>query len=157
MGTKHHRLSREYYKGRVCASFTLCLERRTSFFTTTAIVRVFVGFLEKVADKHDFKAIYYCFMPDHAHLISLGSSVNTDLLRAVQQFKQYSGFWLAVTHPVVRWQKSFYDRIIRADELHTQIAYVLDNPVRWGLVDDWRKYPFTGAVGLDLEEFLQNL
>jgi len=95
-------------------------------------------------------------MPDHLNLIMFGNSDETDLLRAVGDFKQVSGYWFAKYHPGIRWQKSFYDRVLRAKEVHVLIAYVLENPVRRGLVDDWRKYRFTGAVGFDLEDFLSD-
>ena len=125
------------------------------FFAALEVLHVFVDFLRKVAEKYEFRAIY-CFMPDHAHLILLGSSDTADLLRGVEQLKQATGYYLSKSHNGIRWQKSFYDRIIRQDELHSHVAYVLDNPVRWGLVTDWRTYPFIGAIGLDLEEFLKD-
>jgi len=57
----------------------------------------------------------------------------------------------------IRWERSFYDRIIRARELGNKVRYVLNNPVRARLVSDWRDYPFTGAIGLDLEVFVEEL
>src|SRR5438094_1528162 len=71
MGTRHHRLPRKHYQGRVSAAFTLCLQDRRSFFVDPAIVQVFVEFLRQVADGNTFWVIY-CFMPDHAHLIFMG-------------------------------------------------------------------------------------
>ena len=93
----------------------------------------------------------------HLHLVLLGNSDGTDLLQVVAHFKQATGHWPSLHRPSVRWQRSFYDRILRAHEVHRMISYVLDNPVRRNLVDDWRKYPFTGAIGLNLEEFLESL
>jgi len=71
MGAKHHRLPREHYQGRVWAAFTLCVEARKKFFVESETVNIFATFLQQVAEKYDFRAIY-CFMPDHLHLISLG-------------------------------------------------------------------------------------
>ena len=156
MGTQHHRLPREHYQGRVWASFTLCIEKRRAFFVDPAIVQVFVNFLEEVAEKHDFNAIY-CFMPDHSHLILLGRSDVSDILSGIEDFKQATGNWLKCRIPLIRWQKSFYDRIIRARELGVQVRYVLHNPVRRRLCSEWRDYPFIGAIGMDLETFLQQL
>jgi len=42
-------------------------------------------------------------------------------------------------------------------ELGPHVRYVLDNPVRKGLVREWREYEFTGAIGMDLETFLQEM
>jgi len=41
------------------------------------------------------------------------------------------------------WQEESFDRVLRRSEkLDEKIAYVLDNPVRRGLVKDWREYPW---------------
>jgi hypothetical protein len=96
-------------------------------------------------------------MPDDLHLISLGQADRSDVLRGIEEFKQISGYWLETHHAQVHWQKSFYDRIIRAREIGICLRYLLDNPVRRGLVSHWREYPSIGAIGLDLETFLQEL
>ena len=39
------------------------------------------------------------------------------------------------------WQEEWFDHVLRSSEsLDAKIHYVLQNPVRQGLVDDWRKY-----------------
>jgi len=156
MGTKHHRLNVGAYQGRVSAAFTLCVAQRKRLFVTASNVEVFVSFLERVSEQRDFRAIY-CFMPDHLHLTALGNSDNSDVLRAVKHFKQVTGYWLTQNVPLFEWQRSFYDRIIRARELGSHVRYVLDNPVRKGLVREWRDYPFSGAIGMDLETFLEDM
>ena len=113
-------------------------------------------FLRQVADRHTFWVIY-CFMPDHAHLIFMGRAGDSDILQGVEDFKQSSGYWLESNYFLTSWQKSFHDRIIRARELGLGVRYALDNPVREGLVSHWREYPFLGAIGLDLETFLEEL
>ena len=134
----------------------MCLEGRHVFFTTLPVVRVFVDFLGRVAERQLFSAIY-CFMPDHVHLIFMGRHDGADLLRGAEDFKQASGYWLGCHHSGLKWQKSFHDRIIRTLELPTKVRYVLDNPVREGLAGNWREYPFTGAIGMDLEILLEEL
>ena len=95
-------------------------------------------------------------MPDHLHLILLGTKDSADLWEAVVRFKQKTGFHLKKRCDQFQWQKDFYDHIIRQNEnLITQIKYILDNPVRKGLVDNWNDYPLKGSVGVKLEEVLQ--
>jgi hypothetical protein len=49
------------------------------------------------------------------------------------------------------WQVSFWDRFLREEEsLAELVLYVLNNPVRQGLVKDWRTYPFSGSLELEL-------
>ena len=64
--------------------------RTEMFFVSSDMIQVFLVCLDKVAEKYAFRAIY-CFMPDHLPLIALGNSDNTDLLRAVEEFKQRTG------------------------------------------------------------------
>jgi REP element-mobilizing transposase RayT len=96
-------------------------------------------------------------MPDHLHLIILGKHDDSNVLRGVEDFKQLSGYWLASNFSEIKWQKSFHDRIIRAQEFADKVRYVLDNPVRAGFVLNWREFPFSGAIGLDLEVLLEEL
>jgi actin-related protein len=41
------------------------------------------------------------------------------------------------------WQEESFDRVLRSSEsLDAKIEYVLNNPVRKGLVSDWHHYPW---------------
>jgi REP element-mobilizing transposase RayT len=69
----------------------------------------------------------------------MGKQSNSDVWKAIVSYKQKTGFWMNVNKPEVRWQKDFYDHIIRRHEdIAVQIRYILDNPVRKGLVAKWR-------------------
>ena len=137
MGTKHHRLPRDPYRGRVSGSFTLCIRDRRTLFVNACIVRAFADILQEVAENRIFNVVF-CFMPDHAHLIFLGISDDSDLILGLEEFKQETGHWLGANYPGFTWQKSFYDRIIRnTEELAATVRYVLANPVRAGLVPEW--------------------
>jgi hypothetical protein len=58
----------------------------------------------------------------------------------------------------VSWQKDFFDHILRKDEsLPSVIRYILENPVRKGLVSDWRDYTFKGAIGCNLDDVFNGL
>ena len=41
------------------------------------------------------------------------------------------------------WQTESFDRVLRSSEsLDAKVAYVLENPVRGGLVDRWENHPW---------------
>ena len=41
------------------------------------------------------------------------------------------------------WQPESFDHVLRSSEnLDAKIIYVLENPVRYGLVDQWMEYPW---------------
>ncbi len=152
---KKHRLPLDNYKGEVIATFTLCVENKKHCFTDKAIVDKFLEILMEAKNKHDCKNVIYVFMPDHLHLILEGNSKNADTWKSVALFKQKTGFWLSKNRKEIRWQKDFYDHIHRKDEdLKKQVAYILNNPVRKNLVEDWEDYPFKGSLDFELKEII---
>ncbi|MCC7210600.1 MAG: hypothetical protein IT451_02000 [Candidatus Brocadia sp.] len=49
------------------------------------------------------------------------------------------------------WQTSFYDHFLRKEEdVRDTVMYVLNNPVRKGLVAEWREYPYSGSFVYDV-------
>ena len=55
-------------------------------------------------------------------------------------------------------KKDFYDHVIRkSEDIVVQVRYILDNPVRKGLVSSWEEYPFKGSIGCKLEDVLNNI
>jgi hypothetical protein len=72
-------------------------------------------------------------------------------------FKQSTGYWMH-NHSFSQWQKNFYDHVIRnSEDLKHQIYYIVNNPVRRGLVKDWDEYPLTGSIGADLKDVLSHI
>jgi len=56
---------------------------------------------------------------------------------------------MAATNPVL-WQKKFYDHILReTDNFDAVAGYIWMNPVRAGLCDDARDYPYSGSFTVD--------
>ncbi|MEW6557423.1 MAG: hypothetical protein AB1349_08725 [Elusimicrobiota bacterium] len=42
------------------------------------------------------------------------------------------------------WQESFYDHFLRKEETLEMVSlYILNNPVRKGIVDRWDRYPYS--------------
>lgn len=99
-------------------------------------------------------------MPDHCHLLLSGKSDTADAMNAVIAFpqdpsdKQRTGYWLSKKFRDVRWQKDFYDHVLRdPDEVEVQVKYILANPVRKHIVEDWKDYEFKGSTVYDFEEW----
>jgi REP element-mobilizing transposase RayT len=158
---RKHRLPKEFYKGTVSVAFTLCLKRGATEghgLGEPEIVRAFTDILASVMIKEGCIVPVYCFMPDHQHLIITGVNKDSDIWRAVVSYKQKTGFWMSTNNSRIRWQKDFYDHVIRRDEsIMVQVTYLLNNPVRKGLVSSWEEYPFIGSVGCKLEDILNGI
>jgi putative transposase len=110
-----------------------------------------VDTLREHATKTGVDVYVYCVMPDHVHLV-IGASPNCDIVTSVGRFKnlaQRAAWREGVTGAF--WQKSFWDHFLRkGEEIETVIRYVLDNPVRSGLVRDWRDYAHSGSLMFDV-------
>ena len=155
---KKHRLDRELYRGIVSVSFTLCVQDKKAVFIDPAIVRSFIDILARITEPTSCIAPVYCFMPDHLHVLLRGTSCDSDLWKTLVAYKQRTGFWLTTNRPAIKWQKDFYDHVIRDHEsLGVQVRYILDNPVRKGLADCWQDYPHKGSIGCTLEDVLSGV
>jgi len=151
---KSHRLMHGLYQGEVVVALTACLKDRTLFFVTEERFRIFEQMLLRAIKRFNVAAEVYLFMPDHVHLLLRGETATSDVLWGMRMFKQYSGFWFSQNASSFRWQKDFYDHIVRNDESvekHTQ--YILNNPVRKGLVEYWGDYPYKGSTMHDLNSW----
>lgn len=72
-------------------------------------------------------------------------------LKVMNRFKQKTGYWLSKNDMRAQWQKDHSDHIIRKEEdILKYIRYILDNPVRKGIVTNRTDYPFKGSTALDL-------
>lgn len=152
---KRHRLPREYYRGKISVAFTLCLKGDAQAFISHEIIAIFTDILTSASIKEGCIVPIYCFMPNHQHIIITGTCIDSDIWKAIVSYKQKTGFWMSTNKPEIGWQKDFYDHIIRTNEdIATQVRYVLDNPVRKGLVSVWQEYPFKGSIGCKLEDVL---
>jgi putative transposase len=102
-----------------------------------------------------FALIAYCFMPDHLHLLIKGGCEASDCRAFVRRAKQYSGFYYAKAHGGKLWQRYGYDHVLRDEEKTAIVArYILNNPVRAGLVKRIEDYPYCGSLEWPLEALL---
>ena len=155
---KKHRLSRDFYKGKKYIAFTLCLKEKVQAFSDPSIVSVFTDILVTIITRSNCIIPVYCFMPDHQHIIITGTHDDSDLWQTIVRYKQKTGFWLSKNQPAVKWQKDFYDHILKTEkEVARQVRYILDNPVRKGLAESWEEYPFKGSIRCSLHDVLTGI
>ncbi len=82
-------------------------------------------------------------MPDHVHLVF-------ELLRGrisgvMNRFKGFTGREInqLLKMPGPIWSRQYYEHFIRSDESYRNIVeYCYANPVRRGLVEDAKRWPF---------------
>ncbi len=145
---RHPRLHRAAYAdpAAVC-SVTIAVKARVPLFADAAVAAAVVAMLPGQVTRTGVSVHAFCVMPDHVHLV-LSPSLDCDIVRFVGQFKNLAQR-AAWRHGVVGafWQTGFWDHFVRRDEQAANaIRYVLDNPVRAGLVADASEYPFSGCL-----------
>ncbi len=97
-------------------------------------------------DKKDIEVICYCIMPNHVHLVFSLLNKNksiTDLLKSIKRYSARKANEILNTKGQF-WQKESFDRWIRDEkELYNVIKYVLLNPVKAGLVEEYQNWQHT--------------
>jgi REP element-mobilizing transposase RayT len=97
-------------------------------------------------------------MPDHGHWLVEGTAPDSDFKQFVKMAKQRSGIAFARRHQSPLWQEGYYERVLRADQYSHHVArYILENPVRAGLVCHPREYPHLGSDVWTLDELLGSI
>jgi putative transposase len=102
-----------------------------------------MSILEKTCVENTLDLIVYCFMPDHIHLIVSSNGTNSiiDFIRIIKSKITLASYQYGFEHKI--FQPRFFDRFIRnSDGLLNEVIYILNNPVRKGIVEDYRNYPY---------------
>lgn len=137
--------------GSVALRTTCCRDRRR-LFEDPALASALVEVIREV-DGGLRRIHAWCVMPDHLHLVAscgeAGGSL-VGLMRSVKGRFSARARRLGVERV---WQATFHDHLLREGErLEAVIRYVLDNPVRGGLVERWEEYPWSGSCVWSREE-----
>ena len=97
-----------------------------------------------------FDVIAFCIMPNHVHLVIVPyeKSEETDysLSKIMHNIKRNSAKQAnqILGRTGIFWQHESYDHVVRDSvELERIIKYVLNNPVKAGLVDDWTQWKWS--------------
>ena len=144
------------YTGQFRYSLTFVTDGRRPLFTEASIVDLVLTQILRAGSERQFELLAYCFMPDHVHLAAAGETNGSDGKAFIKAAKQYSGYYYARGRNGRLWERYSYDRVIRDDmELALTIGYLVENPVRAGLVSHPRDYPFLGSQRYTVAELLE--
>lgn len=100
-----------------------------------------------------FELLAYCIMPNHAHIVlkpcKLSDAADYSLTKITHNIKRNSA---KLANAALRrtgqfWQHESYDHFVRDDsELGRILQYVVNNPVKAGLVSDWRAWKWNYCI-----------
>jgi putative transposase len=146
------------YVGESEYSITCCTFNRHRCFTEATVVDAVRVQLLHIATEQQFDIPAYCFMPDHVHVLATGRSDGSDLRRFLKDWKQQTGHAYKQAAHIKLWQGGFYDHVLRAEEDRAAVVrYLLENPIRAGLVRNLLEYPYWGSGLCSREELLEVL
>ena len=144
------------YRGQHCYFLTFCTYKRRDTLLNQSIAVMVERQILRAALRFEFAVLAYCLMPDHVHLLMGGRSQRSDLRRFIKRAKQSSGQRYAATAGKSLWQDSYHDHVVRPEEDLAGIArYIIENPVRAGLVESPLDYRFVGSTVWPLEELIR--
>ena len=122
----------------------------TAMLATEDCAEILVSEWQGAAARHGWGVGHYVIMPDHVHFFAAPSREAVALSRFMQAWKEWTSKRICralhVSAPL--WQSEFFDHLLRSFESYEEKSrYVLENPVRAGLVERLEDWPFHGKVG----------
>jgi REP element-mobilizing transposase RayT len=91
----------------------------------------------------------YVLMPDHVHFFCAPFRDRHRLSTFVAKWKEWAAKHASRRHAltVPFWQDGFFDHVLRSEESYeVKWQYVLENPVRAGLVAKPEDWPYQGEI-----------
>ena len=143
------------YTGFSAYFLTACTLDRHKAFTTHDFFEESERQLFACSQEFGFTSIAYCFMPDHVHNLVEALREDSSLPKYAAMWKQRTGFAWRKRSGSPLWQKGYWERVLRSeDDLLSIARYVIENPVRAGLVRSVKDYPFSGSERYTLDEIM---
>ena len=135
---------------------TFCTCGRERVFASGESVDLVRTQFLRAADDEQFAIVIECFMPDHVHLLAEGTTERADGRRFISRAKQFSGFYYRQRFGRALWQRYGYERVLRTEDDTLGVAkYILENPVRAGLVRSPQDYQFSYSPRYAVEDVLE--
>jgi REP element-mobilizing transposase RayT len=146
MTERLHRLER-LYTSNPTYYLTFCTSDRKPILGSKEIHNAFCDFCNLGLERNIFVG-RFVLMPDHVHLFVKFSNEQTDLSIWVKSLKNSLSKTLRETGIVApHWQKGFFDHVLRSGESYSEKwMYMVENPVRAGLVKEWKDWPYQGEI-----------
>jgi REP element-mobilizing transposase RayT len=143
------------YTGLHCYMITFCTHLRAPRFADREAADDVLLQFRATAASHGFEILACCVMPDHVHLLVRATSEAADLRRFVRMAKQRSGYLARRSGGARLWQEGHHERVLRdGEDLLGMARYILENPLRAGLVEKIGEYEHAGSDTWTVEEIL---
>ena len=142
------RLPEGFYHGHAVVHWSMSLKSRATGWLDRPFHQHFRELLLHACHREMIYCPGYCLMPDHVHLMWMGMDEGSRQKPALAHLRR--NFNLALPQDM-ELQKQPFDHVLRRHErergaFQKVATYIMDNPVRAGLVASRPEWPFTGAM-----------
>jgi REP element-mobilizing transposase RayT len=121
---------------------TSCTDKRRNIFSIPEHAQTVLESVRWLHSTNQFFVDAACVMPDHVHFV--GQLREKSLSQVMHTLESYSAHKIGmrgIRLPV--WQNGYHDHALRSDEdYRSLVVYLLQNPVRGGLVKRMEDYRF---------------
>ena len=154
--SRSNRLSNYNYSKDRPVHVTICTNNKENIFNSSVNANIVITEVLKTAKDLGFRILCYCLMPDHLHVIISPGESNLPLSKFLNTFKGRTTTILREREGLREiWQRSAFDHIIRAEEgLKVVIEYVMNNPVRKGIVEKVDDYPYSEWFDFNVKKYI---
>jgi len=131
---------------------TTCVRKRRQVLAHAAVAEILIEEWQAARLRHGWRIGRYVIMPDHAHFFATPETDDARLDIFVGRWKQWTAKRLAKTSGIEPplWQSRFFDHLLRTEESYAEKrTYVLNNPVRAGLVSRAEDWPYAGWIDFE--------
>ncbi len=128
--------------------FTIRAYQDCTPFCTQPLCDMAISTLLEMARNFNCLVHAYCLMLDHLHYLISPNEEGVSTIRFTDQYKGKTtnqSWQLGWTGKL--WQPRYYDHLVGSDESLSAICeYILQNPIRKGLVESISDWPWCGIV-----------
>ncbi len=115
-----------------------CAERGTNQLAHPEVAKELFASIKFRTERGDWFPHLVLLMPDHLHGIFQFPASKKPFRETISDWKRWTSRQLGI-----RWQRDFFEHRLRGDEPWRQKAdYILENPVRAGLVTKPQGWPY---------------
>ncbi len=130
---------------------TTVTHQRKPYFENFACGRVVISEMRRLHEQKLLNSFAWVLMPDHLHwLFQLGEGISLSSTMKLFKGSSARGVNKFLGQSGAVWQKAFYDHALRHEEdLRAVSRYMIENPLRAGLVKDIHQYSLWDSIWLE--------
>lgn len=150
------RLDSPFYKGHAIVHWSMTIDQRKTGWLNTETHLSIRELLLHTASRYHQLAPTYGLMPDHLHILWMGTDPSSDQLRAASFFRKHLNFLLR-RHQVTLMEQA-YDHVLKEHErekgaFESMLFYITENPARAKLVEKADNWEFSGSAASGYPDF----